>query len=138
MEAPAVAPAVAPVAEAKGFGSLIFKSVKEMAENYSENVKAKAKNTVGEHKAQLFGEATNMGASIERIGSENFEKLKGVFSRAPAAAAGGRRTRRRKSSRKSKGKSRKSKKSTKSKKSKTNSKKSKRKSKRVRFSLRRR
>ena len=132
MEAPAVAP-VAPVAEAKGFGSLSLNSVKEMVENYSENVKAKAKNTVGEHKAQLFGEATNMGASIKGIGSENFGKIKGFFSRAPAAAAGGRRTRRRKSSRKSKGKSRKSK--TNNKKSKTNNKK---KSKRVRFSLRRR
>ena len=130
MEAPAV---VAPVAEAeaKGFGSLSFNSVKEMAKNYSENVKAKAKNTVGEHTAQLFGEATNMGSSIKGIGSEEFERIKGVFSR----AAGGRRTRRRKSSRKSKGKSTKSRKSRKSRKSKTNNK---RKSKRVRFSLRRR
>lgn len=130
------APAVAPVAEAKGFGSLSFNSVKEMAKTYSENVEAKAKNTVGEHTAQLFGEATNMGASIKGIGSKKFGQIKDFFSRAPAAAAGGRRTRRRKSSRKSKGKSTKrSKRSRKSKKSKTNNKK---KSKRVRFSLRRR
>jgi hypothetical protein len=132
----------APVAEAKGFGSLSFNSVKEMAKTYSDNVKAQATNAVGAHKAQLFGEATNMGASIKGIGSEKFGKIKSFFSgaptgetAAPAAAAGGRRTRRRKSSRKSKGKRKSTKRSKRSRKSKTNNKK---KSKRVRFSLRRR
>ena len=132
------APAVAPVAEAKGFGSLSFNSVKEMAKNYSDNVKAKAKNTVAEHTALIKGEISQLGNDI--TGKVKGINLGGLFSKgaapAAAAAAGGRRTRRRKSSRKSKGKSTKrSKRSRKSRKSKTNNKK---KSKRVRFSLRRR